>query len=431
LLGVWALALSYILFTPKSYVSEILVNLPNAAVQSSVSLQNIGQTSINTAAPFASSALSPIVLYKSLAQSESVRVAAARSLGFEPRDINEPKAELIDQTALMTIKMKGQSPTEAQELTRAIYKALQDQLDALRRDEAERRVRAVKGGVEHVELRLLETSDALLQFQEKGKIISLEQFQLLVRNLEGRRQKIADTESEFERLLAERARLAEILGVTPEEAAAALRFQSDPRYTSLSRNLGEALLEHTDNNRKWGPRHPKVLASATRVGTIRANLLTLATAVIGTKAEALFDTLLLNDNRERSELFRSLVELDTRASGLDSSLNTMRTSLAEFGKLIEAETAPLAELAKLERQHKIAETVFSSAIARIDTSGQEVYSSYPLLQMVTEASLPSKPDAPKVVFALAGAIGGTFLLIISMVLAWLRQPLIQKLLKSA
>ena len=100
LLGVWALALSYILFTPKSYVSEILVNLPNAAVQSSVSLQNIGQTSINTAAPFASSALSPIVLYKSLAQSESVRVAAARSLGFEPRDINEPKAELIDQTEI-------------------------------------------------------------------------------------------------------------------------------------------------------------------------------------------------------------------------------------------------------------------------------------------------------------------------------------------
>jgi len=430
LIFIWVCTFGYTLFVPKSYLSEIVLNMPNASVQSSVSLQNIGQTSINSAAPFASSTLSPIVVYKSLAQSDNVRAAAARSLGLEADDLNEPKAELIDQTAIMTIKMRGPTPQAAQQRTEAIYRALQEQLDALRRDEAERRLRAVRGAIADIERQLIESGNALQQFQEQGSIVSQEQFQLLVRNLEGRRQKIAENESEYERTIAERARLGKILGISPEEAAAALRFQSDPRYTSLSRSLGEASLAHADNNRKWGAQHPQVLASAQRVETIRANLLRLATEVIGDRAGAVLDTLLLSDSRDRSELFRALVELDTKASGLDSALRTMRTSLAEFGKLIEGEVSPLAELAKLERRHKIAETVFASAMARVDTSGQDIFSSYPLLQAVNAASLPIKPNSPKVLIALAGAILATIFLFISMVFVWLRQPFIQKILKS-
>ena len=109
----------------------------------------------------------------------------------------------------------------------------------------------------------------------------------------------------------------------------------------------------------------------------------------------------------------------------------MRKSLEEFSKLIEGEASPLAQLAELERRHKIAETVFASAMARVDTSGQDIFSSYPLIQAVNPASLPIKPNAPKVLFALAGAVLATIFLIISMVFSWLRQPFILKILKSA
>ena len=428
---IWISATSYILFVPKSYLSEIVLNMPNNSVQSSVSLQNIGQTSINSAAPFANSSLSPIVVYKSLAQGDNVRVAAARSLNLQPEDLSEPKVELIDQTAIMIIKMRGPTPEVAKQRTDAIYQALQAQLDSLRRDEAEGRLRGVKAAIADIERQLIDAGNALQQFHEKGGIVSQEQFQLLVRNLESRRQKIAESEADYERTIAERARLSQILGISSDEASAALRFQSDPRYTSLSRSLGEASLADADNTRKWGTQHPQVLASRQRVETIRANLIDLATEVIGKKAEFILDTLLLSDSRDRSELFRSLVELDAKASGLDSALKTMRASLAEFSKLIEGETAPLAELGRLERRHKIAETVFASAMARIDTSGQDIYSSYPLLQAVNPASLPIKPHSPKVLFALAGAVLATLALLISMVFVWLRQPFIQKILKSA
>lgn len=430
LIAVWILTFAYIFLTPKSYRSEIVLNLPNATVQSNVSLQNIGQTSINAVSPFASSSLTPTVSYKAMALSDNTRAAAAKRLGMDDEEIPKPKVELIDQTALMTIMVNGPSPEIAQERVKALYDVLQAQLDELRRDEAARRLSAIRASVVDVEQRLNQTNQALQRYQRTSSIVSQEQFDLIVSNHETLRQKIASTDSELQQALAERARLSQILNVTAAEAAAALRFQSDPRYASLSRDLGEALVQETENRRKWGPRHPKVLYASHRVETLKARLLSLANSVLGPKAEALLDALFLGDGRDRSQLFRTLVETDSRASGLRESLSRMREALKDSAKSIESKTSELAELAVLEREHKIAETVFSSAMARIDTSGQDFFSSYPLLQVVAPASLPDRPSSPKVIYAIAGAILATLLLITSMVLAWLRQPFIQKILKS-
>lgn len=431
LAAVWALALAYSFLSPKSYRSEIVLNLPAATVQSNVSLQNIGQTSINAQSPFASSTLSPTASYKAMALSNGTRAAAAKRLGMNSEDMPRPKVDLIDQTALITIMVTGPTPEIAQERVKAFYDVLQEQLDELRRDEATRRLAAIRASVVDVEQRLNATNQALQRYQRTSSIVSQEQFDLIVSNHEAFRQKIASTESELQKTLAERTRLSQILNISAAEAAAALRFQSDPRYASVSRDLGEALVQETDYRRKWGPHHPKVLYAAQRVETARAKLLSLAKPVIGPKAESLLDALfLMNDGRDRSQLFRTLVETDSHVKGLEESLASMREALKDSAKSIEGKTSELAELAGLERQHKIAETVFASAMARIDTSGQDFFSAYPLLQVVAPASLPDRPNSPKVLYALAGAILATLLLITSMVLAWLRQPFLQKILKS-
>lgn len=431
IMGIWALALSYAFLTPKSYLSEITLNMPNATVQSSVSLQNIGQTSINSASPFASSSLSPIVFYKSIALSNGLRVAAAEIINLDEKAMPKPKVELIDLTAIMTIKITGPSPKEARTRAQAFYDALQNQLDELRRDESERRLKSIRAGVSEVERRLAETSRALQEYQRSSKIVSQEQYNLIVRNMETLRQKIASENAELKKTIAEKARLSTILGLSAEEAAAALRLQSDPRYAGLSRDLGTALIEHTENTRKWGPRHPQVLFTARRVESIRDKLVEIAQPILKDRTPVLIETLILNESKDRSQLFRTLVEVDSRARGLQRSLREMKQSLNDDIIMIDGRTRELAELAELERQHKIAETVFASAMARIDTSGQDFYSSYPLLQIVSPATLPEKPNSPKVIFALAGGIAATILLITSMVLAWLRQPFIQKILKNA
>jgi uncharacterized protein involved in exopolysaccharide biosynthesis len=431
LMAIWGLALAYAFLTPKSYLSEIVLNMPNATVQSSVSLQNIGQTSINAASPFASSSLSPIVFYKSIALSNGLRVAAAELMNIDEKAMPKPKVQLIDLTAIMTIQVTGPNPKLAQSRTKAFYEALQNQLDELRRDEAVRRLDAIRSGVTEVESRLAETSKQLQQFQQTSAIVSRDQFDLIVRNFETLRQKISAEEAELEKTVAERKRLSALLGLEPADAAAALQFQSDPRYSNLSRALGEAMVDYTEKTRKWGPRHPQVVTSAKRIETIQLRLQEIARSALGDRTDKLFEQLILNDSRERSQLLRTLVEVDSRASGLQSSLRQMNKALGQSTRFIEERTEQLAELAELERQHKIAETVFASAVARIDTSGQDFYSSYPLLQIVTPATLPEKPNSPKVLFALIGAFAGSILLITSMVLAWLRQPFIRKILKNA
>jgi capsule polysaccharide export protein KpsE/RkpR len=430
LAGVWILTLAYIFLTPRSYRSEIVLNLPTATVQSNVSLQNIGQTSINATSPFASSSLSPTASYKAMALSNSTRAGAAKRLGMDTEDMPRPKVDLIDQTALMTITMNGPTPEIARERVKALYDVLQHQLDELRRDEATRRLSAIRSSVVDVEQRLNQTNQALQHYQRTSSIVSQEQFDLIVSNHETFRQKIASTDSELQKTLAERARLSQILDISAGEAAAALRFQSDPRYASLSRDLGEALVQETENRRKWGPRHPKVLYAKHRAETLKSKLLSLAVPVLGSKAETLLDALFLNDSNDRSQLFRTLVETDSHANGLKESLSRMKDGLKESAKSIEGKTSELAELAGLERQHKIAETVFASAMARIDISGQDFFSAYPLLQVVSPPSLPDRASSPKVLYALAGGILATVLLITSMVLAWLRQPFLQKILKS-
>lgn len=430
LIAIWILTFAYIVLTPKSYRSEIVLNLPNATVQSNISLQNIGQTSISAASPFASASLSPTVSYKAIAVSEHTRVVTAKRLGIPEDHMPKAKVELVDQTALMTILVTGDTPAKAQERVKTLYEVLQDQLNELRRDEAARRLSAIRASLVDVEQRLNESNAALQNFQKTSSIVSQAQFDLIVSNRETLRQKIAATESELEQTVAERTRLSAILRISPAQAATALQLQSDPRYTSLSRDLGDALLQDTENRRKWGPRHPKVLHSAYRVEALRGELVRLIEPALGTSAPSLLDLLLLNDSKDRSQLFRTLVEADSKASGLLESLSHLKQALNDSASFIEGKTSELAELAELERQHKIAETVFASAMARIDTSGQDFYSSYPLLQIVSPPSLPDRPSSPKVLFAIAGAILATFFLVTSMVLAWLRQPFIQKILKS-
>ena len=92
--------------------------------------------------------------------------------------------------------------------------------------------------------------------------------------------------------------------------------------------------------------------------------------------------------------------------------------------------AQASELADLQRDHHIAEAVFSSALARIDTNKQDPFASYPLVQTLAEPSLPKRPSSPSLMIALAGALAASVLTIMAFALAWLRQPLLDRLLRK-
>jgi uncharacterized protein involved in exopolysaccharide biosynthesis len=93
--------------------------------------------------------------------------------------------------------------------------------------------------------------------------------------------------------------------------------------------------------------------------------------------------------------------------------------------------AQASELADLLRDHRVAEAVFSSALARIDTNKQDPFASYPLVQTLAEPSLPRLPASPSLIIALAGAMAATILVLLGFALLWLRQPILNRLLAKA
>jgi uncharacterized protein involved in exopolysaccharide biosynthesis len=138
----------------------------------------------------------------------------------------------------------------------------------------------------------------------------------------------------------------------------------------------------------------------------------------------------LSDSGDRAELFRRLVEAEAARKGLEMQISSLGGTLESNEQKLRAQAVQAAKLEDLDRDHKIAEAVFSSALARVDTNRQDIYASYPLLQVMSDASLPETATSPKPLIAVVAALVGTLLILGALALAWIRQPILQKILKN-
>ena len=139
----------------------------------------------------------------------------------------------------------------------------------------------------------------------------------------------------------------------------------------------------------------------------------------------------LSIHDERARLFERLI-------GEVADAEAMAAMQAQLTKQITVEQARVLKLASaasrlddLKRDVQVAEAVFSSALARVDTGKADFYASYPLVQTLEMPELPSRPSSPLPMLAVAGGLAATILIISSLVLTWLRTALLQKILKSA
>ena len=137
----------------------------------------------------------------------------------------------------------------------------------------------------------------------------------------------------------------------------------------------------------------------------------------------------MTDTRER--LFATLTERDASGSGHQSALSELRRQIAEQSQNAGDLVGQASQLADLMRDLRVAEAVFSSALARLDTNKSDPFASYPLVQTLEAPSIPRARSAPSPVFALAGAIAASIFTLLGFLLVWLRQPIIRKLLPNA
>lgn len=425
-----ALAAAFLVLSPKTYSSGFTLILPGAGSGASVNLDSLGQATTNTSSPFGSHSLSPTENYKRLLQSFRLRGRVAEALDLPIEEVPAPSIKLANQTKLMYVSVKAESPDAAHQLADAWLTAFEQELDALRSEEQLLREAAYRETLAGFEEAVRKTQANIIAFQTEHGLISVEQFRDLVGQTETLRIELERAEAERQVALSEVGRLSGILGVTADQAVDILALLSDGAFQAMIKAQSEAMTTRSELTDMFGPNHPDVIAATRELSGLNAGIFDRGRILIGFQAFAELDRAYYTSHNERSALISQLVAATVRLAGVEKRRDAMQAQLIDTQARVEKLAVPATELDGLLRDHQVAETVFASALARIDTNRTDVFASYPLTQTVEAPARPNAPATPSKKFIALGTIAGMIFYAIGLALLWIRLPIIRALLKT-
>lgn len=424
------LAAAFLVLTPKSYSSGFTLILPGAGSGASVNLDSLGQATSNTSSPFGSHSLSPTENYKKLLQSYRLRGKVAEIVGQPLDEIAAPRIKLANQTKLIYASVTADSPDAAKRLADAWLTAFEGELAALRTEEQTLREMAYRDTLTGFEAAVRDTQLKIIAFQSKYNLISVEQFRDLVGQTETLRIELEHAQAELEVAQSEVRRLSGILGVSADQAVDILALLSDETFQTILESQANAMAARSELEDMYGPNHPEVQTSDKVVSGLASGLNARGRLLIGLESFSTLDRSYYASTGERSDLIAGLVEAAVNLAGLKKRRDATRVQLQSTQARVDELAVPATELDGLMRDHQVAETVFASALARIDTNRTDVFASYPLTQTVESPALPDAPASPSKKFIALGTVAGMLFYAIGLALLWIRLPIIRALLKT-
>lgn len=428
LLAIWIATAAYLIIAPENYESKFTLILPGSGAGGSLNMESIGQAQSSVNSAFSSATLSPTENYKRLLMADVTLRRAALSIDEDARSFPAPSIKLIDQTNLIELSIDARSPEQAKKRADALRNAFSEQLDKLRRDEAIKREESDTKHLKLLEKKVQNAQRKLIDFQAKNGLVSLDQFNNRIARIDDLREKEREARTLLRGQSAMRSRYSRILGTGAKGANTALRLKSDPVFQGL---LNRYAALHSDAEQKsatLGEAHAEMAQADGERNQLRAALAKRGRSLTGLNEAKLMNKVDLSISDGRSNLFENMINTAAHKAGASASLAEIRRDLARqqgrAGKLVKHASV----LADLTRDHRVAEAVFSTALARLDTNKQDPFASYPLVQTLEEPSLPKGPSSPSAIIAIGGALLATILLLIGFGILWLRQIVIHKIL---
>ncbi|MCU7934333.1 MAG: hypothetical protein KZQ99_05560 [Candidatus Thiodiazotropha sp. (ex Dulcina madagascariensis)] len=428
---IWGLAIAYLLLTPPSYSSKWTLILPGKGASSNLNLVNIGQASTGSPSPYSNSATNPRSNYKELITSSTVIRMAAKRLGMAPRQFGAPRVKLVDQTSLIYLSIKGNSPERARSKATALHEAFTELLDRLRSDELEQQEMGGNGILITFQRKLQEASTKLLKYQSDSNIVSMKQFDQLVLTLEQFRREMIETRAELEDVQGRSNQLVSHLGVNPQQASDALILQNDKLFSAALKEYTDARQRLNTNASKWDRNHPEVRKEQARVSAAKEAMNRRINTLLKARGDKLIDLLTLAGDMTRNALLQELIAIDAERNGLQKRLDKLSVLITEMEHELNLLTRPAAMLDDLKRNHQVAEAVFISALASTDIAKSDIYVSFPLVQLLDEPLLPTEPSSPNSMLTIAGAFVASIFTLTGLILMWIRKPFLRRILKNA
>lgn len=416
---IWSTTVVCVRLLPNEYVSKWTLILPGAGIGAKVDIDDIGSASSVVNSAFSSHSLSPKVNYKSIAQSSKVLRKAAKNLDISVEEFGKPRIKLTDQTALIYFHCADQEPTRAQAKSWALYEALQAQIDSLRLDEIARREQGVQAMLKTFGEKLHNTKSNLLEYQSKSDIVTLEQYNTIPLQIEAMRSQEISLRTEKEQVLKELMTLSNILGLTSSQASQVMSLQADAYFQTLTAEQSNAETALTEHLSKWADNHHQVKTQRAKINAVKSALHSRATELLGNSN--MVNKVSLANHSKRDQLLYDLISKKTQYEGIKRKLADLQKQIVNYRSRLRNQSKNVSHLEELEREHQIAEAVFTSAVAKIDTGKSDIFASYPMLQMMMEPTLPRKMSGARPQHIYLGASIGSLMSLVILMALWLRR----------
>ncbi len=427
---IWGGAAAYLTLAPRSYAGRFVLVLPGTGAGTSVNLESLGQAVSTSASAFSSPDFSPTQNYRRMLLSPRVLDATAERLGLPEGAFPTPRVDLADQTKLISVTVPGPTPEAAAARARALQETFFALLDELRRQEITARDEAYREMLAGYQVRLDGARQRLIAQQATTGLVSLDQYGTIVAAVERLREQMRDVSAKLAESRGTTAQLVRLLGSTPELANAALLLRADPIGQELLAQLAKQEAEIAVLGGIRGAANPRLAdAQAERANTLR-RLAERVEEVTGTRPANVLRLRDLGLREERARLFERLVGALADQAGLEEMQRQLSTQIEAEQKRSLDLAGQASRLDELRRDVQVAEAVFSSALARIDTSRADLFASYPMLQVLEAPAPPRRPASPLPVLAVAGGAGASFFLILALGLTWLRAALLHAILRN-
>ncbi|PZO10650.1 MAG: hypothetical protein DCF25_20560 [Leptolyngbya foveolarum] len=421
---IWGAALAYITLSPKEYKSEFGVKVLTTASDVDVTLPDGLRTSPSS--NNSGSAADSRSDYVYLLNSKALKKEAAAQVGMTVADYGDLEVTTNPDSSIIELVVEGESPELAQEKARAMYAALDQTIEDLRKSEVARRERGTREDVDSARLQVTEAQKKLSGYQASSGLNSDSQIDNLASGIEQLRQQYAQALAQERGLDGRVRQLATDINDSSAGAGDAYSLQGDPVYQSQFVEYGSAAAEYADISSQLGDQHPQVVAKRAEVEGLLAAVETRGSFLLGRQVDQKTLTQLAPlsiDPRvaaSRGTLFESAVADRASQKGLQSQTTELANQINVLETRLGTLTQNKFEADRLRQDLNTAETRFASSVATLGLSRADIYAIYPPIQIAAEPTLPDEDKyvSPSPTIAVVGALAGSFLATTGLLLLW-------------
>jgi uncharacterized protein involved in exopolysaccharide biosynthesis len=134
-------------------------------------------------------------------------------------------------------------------------------------------------------------------------------------------------------------------------------------------------------------------------------------------------------NPKRAQMFADLIEASAQREGAEAELADLKRTELQLRDQLKLYARESAVLDRLQRKFNLAEAIFTSAAARLEAGKADVFASYPVIQLLTEPSIPTKIHSPRTALGLAAGILGIIFITSGVIVLCNRRRIVKVLLK--